>query len=131
MRQLVVCLAAALLGAVLVAPVSSAHSSGWWWTVQQANHMTFWWSATHHLDTACTGIGAPLTSPYSEVKATKPAVNGDRQAEQGRPLFHHFRCRSVDRRTGRGLVWILHPTGKYTWVATAAGVPTPGRQPAS
>jgi hypothetical protein len=119
-------LAIVAAGAV-VAPVASGHPSGWWWTVQQANQTTFWWSATHHLDTTCKGIGPSIASPYSEVKLTEPTVNGDRQAEPGQRLFHHFRCRSVDPRTRRASTWILHPTGKYTRVATLVDVPTLGR----
>jgi hypothetical protein len=126
MKQRAASLTAALAVAAAVTPVSSAHPSGWWWTVQQANQTTFWWSATHHLDTTCKGIGPSIASPYTEYKATKPTVNGDKQAEQGQPLYHHFRCRSVDPRTGRAFTWVIHPTGRYTRIAVPDSVPTQG-----
>jgi predicted dehydrogenase len=78
-------LAAGLAVAAVVVPVSSAHSTGWWWTVQKANQTMLWWSATHHLDTTCRGIGPSIASPCVEYKATVPTVNGDLQAEKGQP----------------------------------------------
>ena len=117
-------LAAALAAAAAAGTAAAAHPTGWWWTVQQANQVTFWWSATHHLETTCTGSGPSIASPYSEYEATRPTVNGDRQAEPGRPLFHHFRCRSVDPRSGRAFTWLLYPTGKYTRIAVLPGPPT-------
>jgi hypothetical protein len=126
MKQPIAMLAAALAVAAAVAPVSSAHPSGWWWTVKQATQTTFWWSATHRLDTTCKGIGPSIASLYTEYKSTRPTVNGDRQAEQGQPLFHHFRCRSVDPKTGRAFTWVLHPTGKYTKIGLLDGVPSLG-----
>ncbi len=111
-------LAAALAVAAAVAPVALSHPNGWWWTAQKANQAIFWWSATHGLDTTCRGAGQSIVSPFVEYKATKPRVNGDRQAEKGQPLFHHFRCRSADLKTKRLFGWTLHPTGKHTWIAS-------------
>jgi hypothetical protein len=118
MRQRLTLLAAGLAAAAVVVPASSAHPTGWWWTVQKANQTMFWWSATHHLDTTCRGIGPSIASPFVEYKATEPTVNGDLQAEQGQPLFHHFRCRSVDLKSRRAFTWTLHPTGEFTRAAS-------------
>ena len=78
----------------------------------------FWWSATHHLDTTCKGIGGSIVSPFAEYKATYPTVAGDLQPEKGQPLFHHFRCRSMDLKTRRAFSWTLHPTGKNSHAAS-------------
>ena len=82
-RQHISSVAGALAVAAVVVPVSSAHPSGWWWTVHKANQTSFWWSATHHLDTTCKGIGSSIVEERASRHLDSPP---DRQVQQSRFL---------------------------------------------
>jgi hypothetical protein len=118
MRHALASVLAASAVAAAVVSVACAHPGGWWWTVQKTNQSMFWWSATHGLDTTCRGVGPRISSPFVEYNPAKPTEHGTRQAEVGQPLFHRFRCRSVDLKTGRVLTWTLRPTGQTSHVSS-------------
>jgi hypothetical protein len=72
-------------------------------------------------DTSCHGIGPKLRAPWSVYHAIRPYVTylrvNPRSAAYG-PLYHHFSCSSTNVADGSSFNWVMHPTGKLTYLVT-------------